>query len=119
MTQEGVVDASEYALQALRAGRLRLFHVVGQSMRPTLEPDDLVLVDPAVTTPRVGAVVALASSTNGVLIKRVASATRTTFSVSSDNPLEGTDSRSLGSFPHRALIGIAVWRVTASSIIPL
>ena len=77
-------------------------------MLPTLTPGDvLILTAPPARLPDVGSLVVVEDPTRPGhrLVKRVASHGRATFSVSSDNPLEGRDSRHFGSLQPTQLVG--------------
>ena len=86
---------------------VRLVLVEGESMRPTLEPGDRLLV--VRLPPRVGDVVALRRD-GRVLVKRVASVDGEAIEVLGDNADGSTDSRSFGAVPRTAVLGRAVYR---------
>ncbi len=77
-----------------RLGRVEVF---GDSMQPTLQPGDRLLV---LRTPRArpGQLVAVPDprQPDRTLIKRVAAAAGETLTVRGDNPVASTDSRSFG-----------------------
>lgn len=76
-------------------------------MCPTLQPGDRVWCRerPLDRVP-LGALVVVRSPRPGLLlVKRLRSRGTETFSVASDNPLDATDSRELGSLDPEALIG--------------
>ena len=88
--------------------RRRLFRVSGDSMRPTFEDGDLVLVDVDDTSlPAPGTLVVARhpQQAGRVLIKRVLSQGRDTVALGSDNPTAGVDSRHFGSVPRVDIIG--------------
>jgi phage repressor protein C with HTH and peptisase S24 domain len=81
-------------------------------MMPTLHPGDvLVLRTLRQPLPDVGALVVVhdPARPGRRLVKRVASQGRATFSVSSDNPLEGRDSRQFGSLQAEQVVGCVAW----------
>ena len=88
-------------------------------MRPTLNPDDRVLVrrtaaDPD-TPPSGAVVVAWHPSRPGLrLIKRLQSVGQDGMILLGDNPSSSTDSRQLGPIPRSALIGVVVSRVSSN-----
>jgi nickel-type superoxide dismutase maturation protease len=91
--------------------RLRRVEVTGDSMRPTLEPGDRLLL--ALTRRvRAGDLVALADPRQArrTVVKRVAAVSAAGLVVLGDNPAASTDSRAYGSVGHRALRGRVVYR---------
>lgn len=82
-------------------------------MLPTLRPGDVVLIGALRRLPRVGEIVLIAppGSPDRRWIKRVRSRGNKSFSVASDNPLEGTDSRQLGSLTRDHLLGRLLLRL--------
>ena len=88
-------------------GRFRLFRVRGHSMCPALAHGDWLLVDAAPRgLPAVDSlVVVLDPEENRVLVKRVRSRGNASFSVGSDDPNVGRDSRHFGSLSHQHLLG--------------
>lgn len=89
-----------------------MFRVSGRSMSPTLEPGDLVFVRPFFgrLPPPEALVVVRSPRTGGrPWIKRVDSCGEHTFSLRSDNPLEGADSRQYGSFALEELVGVVAF----------
>ena len=103
----------------LFCGRRLLLKVEGESMRPTLNPDDRVLVrrtSADTDTPPLGAVVvAWHPLRPGLrLIKRLQSVGHDGMILLGDNPSSSTDSRQLGPIPPSALIGIVVSRVSSN-----
>ena len=98
-------------------GKRRRIRIEGDSMAPTLRPEDHVLIDPACYsrgTARVGDVVLARHplQTDVLLVKRVASidATGRVF-VIGDNLNESSDSRSFGSLRTDAVIGKVIGKV--------
>ena len=88
--------------------------VSGTSMLPTLRPGDIVLVRPSVQfPPAIGGLVVFRSERWGSMpcIKRVGSHGANSFAVSSDNPMDGTDSRQRGSLGPEELLGLATVRM--------
>lgn len=88
------------------------FRVRGRSMLPTLEEGDLVGVLPAQgCLPELDSLVVVTDPADSerMLVKRVVSAGRASFSVRSDNPLEGRDSRHFGSLGAADLVGTVAW----------
>lgn len=90
---------------------IRRVEVQGDSMRPTLEPGDRLLVVPARPV-RVGDVVAVGDPREAArtMLKRVAARGPAGVTVLGDNAAASTDSRSLGPLPAAALRGRAVYR---------
>ena len=86
---------------------VRLVVVDGDSMRPTLEPGDRLVV--LRLPPRVGDVVALEVG-HRVLVKRVAGVAGDDVTVRGDNAAASTDSRTFGPVPRSAVLGRAVYR---------
>ena len=86
---------------------LRLVVVDGDSMRPTLEPGDRLLV--LRLPPRVGDVVAV-DRDGRTILKRVAAIDDDGVDVRGDNPSQSTDSRSFGPVPRASILGRAVYR---------
>ena len=99
----------EWILWILRLRARR--RVLGRSMLPTLEPSDLVLVDRRAYSrcmPTVGDVVVARhpSQEDVTLIKRVGSVEPDgTIYLLSDNPREGTDSRTFGAIDAASILG--------------
>ena len=76
-------------------------------MLPALHPGDIVVISALHRLPRVGEIVLITppGMPDRRWIKRVRSRGSHSFSVSSDNPLEGADSRQLGSLTREHLLG--------------
>jgi len=98
-------------------GKRNRVRIEGDSMAPTLRPEDHVLIDPTGYSrrpPRVGDVVLTKHpfQSDVLLVKRIASidATGRLF-VIGDNPDESSDSRSFGSLRTDAVIGKVVGKV--------
>lgn len=91
--------------------RLRRVEVVGDSMRPALEPGDRLLVV-RTNDVRTGDMVAVVDprAPERVVIKRVATRSSSDFTVLGDNPAASTDSRTFGPLKRTALRGRAVYR---------
>ena len=107
----------EWALWFLR--RRRRLRVTGDSMLPTLQAGDLVLVDPAAyrtNGPRPGEIVVAWHPFRRDLpiIKRVASLTpEGRCLLYSDNPRAGSDSRQFGAIAVPQIIGRVTCRIPA------
>ena len=86
---------------------VRLVVVDGESMRPTLEPGDRLVV--VRLPPRVGDLVALHHD-DRVLVKRVAAIDGDAITVLGDNADASTDSRGFGAVARSAVLGRAVYR---------
>lgn len=100
-----------------RRWRSRRCVVVDGSMRPTLEPGDRLLVDPApvrTALPGIGAIVVFRDphAVERQLVKRVVERdpARDTVTVRGDAVEGSRDSRSFGDVPRHALVGIAWYR---------
>ncbi len=102
----GVVAAR--AILVRRVGRVE---VLGESMQPTLQPGDRLIV---LRTPRArpGQLVAVPDprQPSRTVIKRVASISDDTMTVLGDNPSASTDSRTFGPVGRSAIRGRAVFR---------
>lgn len=106
-----VATAGALLAAAAVALRLRRVEVVGESMRPALEPGDRLLVlRTANVTP--GDVVAIVDPREPcrLVIKRVATCSPTELTVAGDNPAASTDSRTFGPVDRGAVRGRAVYR---------
>lgn len=90
---------------------LRRVEVTGESMLPTLQPGDRLLVVRAGRF-RPGDVVAVTDprQASRTLVKRVAGAGPAGVSILGDNPAASTDSRTLGPVAASAVIGRAFYR---------
>ena len=86
---------------------VRLVVVDGESMLPTLEPGDRLLV--LRLAPRVGDVVAI-DHAGLVKVKRVTAIDGSLVTVLGDNPSASTDSRTFGPVHRSTIIGRAVYR---------
>lgn len=86
---------------------VRLVVVDGDSMRPTLEPGDRLVV--LRLPPRVGDLVALQRE-GRVLVKRVAALDGGQLVVHGDNAAASTDSRTFGPVAPSAVLGRVVYR---------
>ncbi|HUQ62951.1 MAG TPA: nickel-type superoxide dismutase maturation protease [Acidimicrobiales bacterium] len=91
--------------------RIRRVEVVGDSMRPALEPGDRLLVT-RTSDVRMGDMVALVDprAPARLVIKRVAACTSSEVTVLGDNPDFSTDSRTFGPVKRAAVRGRAVYR---------
>ncbi|HEX2193204.1 MAG TPA: nickel-type superoxide dismutase maturation protease [Acidimicrobiales bacterium] len=98
------------------AAGVRRVEVVGQSMRPTLEPGDRLLLT---RSRRVhpGDLVAVADPRfdRRTVIKRVAAVSSAGLTVLGDNPGASTDSRLFGTVPSAALRGRVLYRYFPAS----
>ncbi|MFN2609023.1 MAG: nickel-type superoxide dismutase maturation protease [Acidimicrobiales bacterium] len=108
----GVVAAGVIA----GAGRLRRVEVVGDSMRPTLEPGDRLLLWRG-GRPRPGDLVAVADPRrrSRTVVKRLAGVVPAGLTVLGDNPAASTDSRTFGPVPPTDLRGRVVYRYAPAS----
>jgi nickel-type superoxide dismutase maturation protease len=90
--------------------------VVGDSMRPTLEPGDRLLVRRG-SPVAAGDVVAVCDPRRPerVMVKRVASTSADGVRVLGDNAAASTDSRLLGPVPPTAVVGRVVYRYAPAS----
>lgn len=91
--------------------RRRRVRVTGESMLPTLKPDDQVLVDP-LRLPRVGDLVVAhhPQSPDQFVVKRLVEITGDgSLVVASDNAAQGTDSRTWGPLDAASLVGAVTW----------
>ncbi|HEX4904579.1 MAG TPA: S26 family signal peptidase [Acidimicrobiales bacterium] len=86
---------------------VRLVVVDGDSMRPTLEPGDRLVV--LRLPPRVGDLVALRRE-GRVLVKRVAALDGDQLVVHGDNATASTDSRTFGPVRRSSVLGRVVYR---------
>jgi signal peptidase I len=96
--------------------RLTRVEVAGDSMRPTFEPGDRLLVR-RTRRPRRGDVVALLDPRDAsrLLVKRVAALDDDGVVVLGDNPAASTDSRLFGPVAPDRLVGVAIYRYAPSS----
>lgn len=99
------------AFAVLVVARLRRVEVAGESMRPTLEPGDRLLVR-LTNRARIGDLVAVRDprEPERVMVKRVTAAGPGGLEVRGDNETASTDSRTFGAFPRSLLVGVAVYR---------
>jgi nickel-type superoxide dismutase maturation protease len=95
---------------------LRRLEIVGESMRPTLEAGDRLLVLRFVP-PRVGDLVALPDPRRAdrMMVKRVAAVEGATVTVLGDNSRASTDSRHFGPVARRLVSGRVVYRYAPES----
>ncbi|MEZ4673740.1 MAG: nickel-type superoxide dismutase maturation protease [Caldilineaceae bacterium] len=104
--QSGLSDWLQWLVR-----RRRLVRVTGRSMMPLLQPGDLLFVDPDAyrySRPLEDELVVAIHPHQPTLkiVKRVgASLLDERFFLSSDNPLEGTDSRAFGTVPLSGIVG--------------
>jgi nickel-type superoxide dismutase maturation protease len=99
-----------FVVVVLATTPVRFVVVDGDSMRPTLEPGDRVLV--LRLAPRAGDVVALRDPRDAsrVLVKRVASIDGDGIDVRGDNDVASTDSRTFGAVDRDDVLGRVVYR---------
>lgn len=91
-----------------RIGRLQ---VAGDSMRPTLEPGDrVVLVRTRHLRPGDRAVVAYPRAPDRLVVKRVTGVSAGGLIVHGDNPAASTDSRDFGPVPPEEAVGRVLYR---------
>ena len=95
---------------------LRRLEIVGESMRPTLEPGDRLLVL-RFARPRVGDLVALPDPRRAdrMMVKRVAAVEGAKVTVLGDNSRASTDSRQFGPVARRLITGRVVYRYAPDS----
>ncbi len=93
-------------IPAWMIGRRRRIRVDGASMLPTLEQGDQVLID-ASLRPSVGDIVVAnhPDRSSLLIVKRIAAFVEGHIVLASDNPAEGTDSRSWGPVDADSLLG--------------
>ena len=105
----GALLAAAVPVLALR--RIRRVEVAGDSMRPTLEPGDRLLVVRCARA-RAGALVIVPDPRDGsrTVVKRVASVSEDGVVVVGDNPSRSTDSRTFGTVPAASVLGRVVYR---------
>ncbi len=96
-----VRELSQWAIR-----RRRRLRVTGASMEPTRYDGDYVLVDPTGPVAVGVVVVARPEAVDVDVVKRIGSATDTTFELVSDNPKAGTDSRAWGPVGREAIDGV-------------
>lgn len=106
LPQSRLVDWLKWLLR-----RQQLMRVTGRSMVPLLQPGDLLFVQPLslqVDVQERDIVVAMHPQQSGLkIIKRVtAILMEERYFLLSDNPAEGTDSRSFGALPRSSLVGL-------------
>lgn len=95
------------------AGRRRRIRVTGRSMEPTLHDGEFVLVNPRRRIPRAGRLAVarhptMRDDSTGdrlLVIKRVGHTDERGVHLISDNPTEGTDSRTWGPVPPGDMVG--------------
>lgn len=97
---------------ALAARRLGRVVVRGESMRPTLEPGDRLVVVRGGRSVRTGDLVTLPDPRRPAraVVKRVTALTESGVVVSGDNPKASSDSRTFGAVPASAIAGRVVYR---------
>ncbi len=91
--------------------RMSRVEVVGDSMRPTLEPGDRLVLS-RLRRARVGDLVAVSDprQPGRMVVKRLVEVTPLGFTVLGDNPAASTDSRAFGPVSPGALRGRVVYR---------
>ena len=106
-------DADESDEAAYLDGLREIFRVAGDSMLPALKDGDLVLIDPH-ADPAVGDIVLARHpfKQSVKIIKRIAEILPgEKYFLLSDNPDEGTDSRSFGAISAKDILGKAGARI--------
>ncbi|MGH9040923.1 MAG: nickel-type superoxide dismutase maturation protease [Acidimicrobiia bacterium] len=98
-------------LAGLAAGRFRRIEISGESMAPTLEPGDRILVVRA-GRPRPGDIVACVDprEPNRTIVKRVAGVDGQEYTILGDNFDASTDSRHFGPINANSIIGHVIFR---------
>lgn len=98
-------------LAGVAARRFRRIEVTGESMVPTLEPGDRVVVFRG-GRPRIGDIVACRDprDPNRTMVKRVAAGDGQVYTVLGDNSDASTDSRHFGLIDANSIIGRLVFR---------
>jgi len=106
-----LVVAAVLTASAAAALRIRRVEVVGDSMRPALEPGDRLLVLRTANV-RTGDMVAIVDPREParLVVKRVATCSPSELTVIGDNPIASTDSRTFGPVRRDALRGRVVYR---------
>lgn len=103
-------------------GRKQLIEVTNRSMLPLLQPGDRLFLDPFAyrkEQPQEGDLVVAYDPRQPTvkIIKRVSAVLMNKrYFLSSDNPLEGTDSRAFGAVPLTAIVGKVVSRATQADL---
>jgi nickel-type superoxide dismutase maturation protease len=102
---------------AFEQGLREIFQVAGDSMIPALKAGDLVLVNPSAELEIGDIVVARHPFKQSVrIIKRIAEILpREKYVLLSDNPTDGTDSRSFGAIPAKDILGKAEAKIKQSA----
>lgn len=97
---------------------LRLVRVEGESMLPTLEPGDvLLLMTPRGGLPKLGSLVeVLDPRDQRPLIKRVTQVEASRYWVEGDNPCASRDSRAFGALGEGEYVGRALLRLRAAPL---
>jgi nickel-type superoxide dismutase maturation protease len=106
-----VIWLAAVAATALATGTFRRVRVSGDSMRPSFQPGDRLLIGPRLRI-RPGAVVAIADPRvpDRLLVKRVHALEGESIDVRGDNEGASTDSRQLGPIPRSHLAGRVIYR---------
>ena len=114
MERTPISEATLFDLLRWLLRRYKRLHVVGESMTPTLQPGDTVLIDPDAYqhgSPSEGDVIAATHPNQDDLqiVKRIAFLEENgDCYLLSDNSAEGTDSRTFGAVPQEKIIGRVV-----------
>ncbi len=114
-----LISALVRELRGAIQGERRCYRVEGDSMSPSLLPGDLIWVTTytrGLPSPGDVVVVRDPQDLQRILVKRARSCGAVTFSVGSDNPTSGRDSRHFGSLGIEHLIGRAILSCSPSSL---
>ena len=107
-------EADRFEKEAYLKGLREIFVIKGNSMLPTLNPGDCVIINPELK-PEISDIVLLRHPfiQNLKIVKRIDEITAEgNFIVRGDNPQESTDSRNFGAILAKDILGVAVCRFT-------